>query len=114
MMKEMLIRQAQKAAAAASVALLVGSLVAVPAHAETKQKVGKTDTTVTVENGGIGSVAVMGGQADTNVGGISAKNGATQEIGEAKSNVSIKNGGVGAVTVMGGEANVNVGGITAR
>ena len=114
MMKEVLIRHAQKAAVAASVALLVGSLVAVPAHAETKQKVGKFDSTVTVDKGGIGSVAVMGGEADTNVGGISAKNGATQEVGEAKSNVSIKDGGVGAVTVMGGKADVNVGGITAR
>ena len=109
MMKEVLIRHAQKVAAAASVALLVGSLVVVPAHAKSTQKIGEFDSTVTLENSGAGSVTVMGGTANTNIGVASAKNGATQEIGKFKANVSLKNAGIGAVTVFKGTANTNVG-----
>lgn len=109
MMKEVLIRHAQKATAAASVALLVGSLVVVPAHAKSTQKIGEFDSTVTLENSGAGSVTVMGGTANTNIGVASAKNGATQEIGKYKANVSLKNAGIGAVTVFKGTANTNVG-----
>jgi hypothetical protein len=39
MLKEVLIRHAQQAAAAVSVALLTGSLVVVPEHAKSTQKV---------------------------------------------------------------------------
>jgi uncharacterized protein YggE len=112
MMKEVLIRHTQKAAAAASVALLIGSLVVVPAQAKSTQKIGEFDSTVTLENSGAGSVTVMGGTANTNIGVASAKNGATQEIGKFKANVSLKNAGIGAVTVFKGTANTNVGSAT--
>jgi hypothetical protein len=42
-MKEVLIRHVQKAAAVASVALLVGSLVVAPAHAKSTQQSGEFD-----------------------------------------------------------------------
>jgi hypothetical protein len=43
MMKEVLIRHAQQAAAAVRVALLAGSLVVVPAHAKSTHQIGEFD-----------------------------------------------------------------------
>jgi hypothetical protein len=115
MTKKSLIRGAQKMAAAAAGALFVGSLLVIPAHAASKQKAGKIDQSVTVENGGIGSVAVMGGTANTYVGSVIAKKGATQDLGEVTSKVSVKNGGIGSVSVMkGSTATTSVGSVVAE
>jgi len=114
MMKEVLIRNAQKVGAAASVALLVGSLVVVPAQAQSKQTIKKMDSTVAVEKGGVAATSVLGGEANLNVGGALATNGATQDIGEMKSNVVIKESGVAATTVLGGKATATIGGATAK
>jgi hypothetical protein len=69
MMKEVLIRNARKAAAAASVALLVGSLVAVPAQAQSKQTIKKMDSTVNMKESGAAATTILGGEANLNVGG---------------------------------------------
>ena len=114
MMKDALIRHAQKVAATASVALLVGSLVVIPAHAQSKQTIKKMDTTVNTENSGVAASTVLGGEANLTVGGALATNGATQDIGEMKSNVVIKNSGVVASTVLGGKATATIGGATAK
>jgi hypothetical protein len=114
MTRKTLIRGAQKMAAAAAGALFVGSLLVIPAHAGSKQKIGKMDTTVNLENGGVGSVTVMNGKATTNVGSAVATGGATQDIDQFTSKVNVKNSGIGAVTVMRGTATANVGSAVAE
>jgi hypothetical protein len=114
MMKDALIRNAQKVAAAASVALLVGSLVVVPAQAQSKQTIKKMDSTVNIKEAGAAATSILGGEANLNVGGALVTNGATQDIGEMKSTVVMEKSGVAATTILGGKATATIGGATAK
>src|SRR5262245_11677024 len=114
MMKEMLTRNVQKAAAAVSVALLVGSFVVVPAQAQSKQTIKKMDSTVNLKESGAAATSILGGEANLNVGGALVTNGATQDIGEMKSNVVMEKSGVAATTILGGKDNAKIGGDTAH
>jgi hypothetical protein len=114
MTNKSLICGAQKMVAAAAGALFIGSLLVIPAQAQTKQTIKKMDSTVSMTESGAAAMTILGGKADLNLGGASARNGATQDIGEMKSNIVMNKSGAAAMTILGGEASANIGGATVK